>query len=408
MTFSELSFVFSEGPSELRVCPYCSRHQWPQASRRFRPITAWLASVNHQTRNARRWLLCIVLRGRLNEGRSIGRLWADIEYTGTHQKEIRKKFPLAYPCCHRHSFVVPQCWKVCLRSLDGLCAKAPGCMITSSTRICGSEGPTRPRTVEAECYKFSKGCLRKPATLWPFLVGVTTRHLKSSFKRARDYHVSIGINKRNHFWRLPYHYSLDTNPITFQSPPCGPRDTPRTALLLKLMGPRCYSPWITYTHTPTHHISWPVAIISQLNASGWELIYITSAPMADGLFTRPRFSSRSAQTSWNQLCERASSAVSLFAGSKFVRPPIRSLRSESRGSIFHRTNGSRGFSLLKPPRSASSTWHQGLSPRCLNSPSKLSRSAKYEIWRSRTWASASSPSGSVFSSTYKMTCFSTA
>ena len=84
------------------------------------------------------------------------------------------------------------------------------------------------------------------------------------------------------------------------------------------------------------------------------------------------------------------------------------LGSESRGSIFHRTNGSRGFSLLKPPRNASSTWHQGLSPRCLNSPSKLSWSAKYEIWRSRTLASASSPSGSAFSSTYKTTCFKTA
>ncbi len=191
---------------------------------------------------------------------------------------------------------------------------------------------------------------------------------------------------------------------------------PRLVALETRPGPHfCWSSWIPavtllglHIHTPTNHISWPVAIISQLNASGWELIYITSAPMADGLFTRPRFSGRSAQTSWNQLCEMASSAMSLFAGSKFVRPPIRSLRSESRGSIFHRTNGSRGFSLLKPPRSASSTWHQGLSPRCLNSPSKLSRSAKYEIWRSRTWASASSPSGSAFSSTYKMTCFSTA
>ena len=130
--------------------------------------------------------------------------------------------------------------------------------------------------------------------------------------------------------------------------------------------------------------------------------------MPDGLFARWRFSGLSAQTSWNHLCERASPTVSLLEGSKFVRPPMRSLRSESRGSMFHRTNGSRGLSLLKPSRSAFSTWHQGLSPRCLNSPSKLSRSAKYEIWRSSIWASATSPSGSASSSTYKMTCFSTA
>jgi len=230
--------------------------------------------------------------------------------------------------------------------------------------------------------------------------------------------VSIGVNKWNIFDGCSIIHTKSTVLIQIQSLfhprlvalETRPGDTPRTALLLKLMDPRCYSPWITYTHThtPTHHISWPVAIASQLNASCWELICITSAPVADGLFTRPRFSGRSAQISWNQLCERAWSAVSLFAGSKFVRPPIRSLRSESRGSIFHRTNGSSGFSLLKPPRSASSTWHQGLSPRCLNSPSKLSGSAKYEIWRSRTWASANSPSGSAFSSTYKMTCFSTA
>ena len=43
--------------------------------------------------------------------------------------------------------------------------------------------------VEGECYKFSKCCSRKLATFCPFLVGVTTRHLESSFKRARDYHV---------------------------------------------------------------------------------------------------------------------------------------------------------------------------------------------------------------------------
>lgn len=48
---------------------------------------------------------------------------------------------------------------------------------------------------------------------------------------------------------------------------------------------------------------------------------------------------------------------------------------------------------------------QRLSPRSLKSPSKLSGSAKYEFWRSRTWASASSLSGSDSSSTYNMTCF---
>ena len=96
-----------------------------------------------------------------------------------------------------------------------------------------------------------------------------------------------------------------------------------------------------------------------------------------------------------------------FRRIKFVRPPMRSLRSESRASMFHRTNGSRGFSLLKPSRSISSTWHQGRSPRCLNNPSKPSRSAKYGIRRSSTWDIATSPSGSV-SSTYKMTRFSTA
>ena len=35
------------------------------------------------------------------------------------------------------------------------------------------------------------------------------------------------------------------------------------------------------------------------------------------------------------------------------------LGSESRGSIFHRTNGSRGFSLLKPPRNASAPGTKG-------------------------------------------------
>ena len=202
----------------------------------------------------------------------------------------------------------------------------------------------------------------------------------------------------------------------FSIPPCGLRDTPRTALLLKLRespvlpslghsSPLSLPPPTTPTpHTHTPQISVP----SQLNDSCWELICVISVPVPDGLFTHPRFSGRSAQTSWNHLCESASHAVSLFAGSNFVRPPMRSFKSESRGSTFHRTNGSRGLSLLKPSRSASSTWHQGLSPRCLNSPSKLSRSAKYEIWRSRTWASASSPSGSAFSSTYKMTCFNTA
>ena len=168
----------------------------------------------------------------------------------------------------------------------------------------------------------------------------------------------------------------------------------------------------THPHTPKHtspHVySPPISVPSQINDSCWELICMTSVPMADGLFARQRFSGRSAQTMWNHLCASASPAVSLFAGSKFVRPPMRSFRSESRDSISHRTNGSRGFSLLKLSRSASSTWHQGLSPRCLNSPLKLSRSAKYELWRSRMWASASSPSGSAFSSTYKMTCFNTA
>ena len=147
---------------------------------------------------------------------------------------------------------------------------------------------------------------------------------------------------------------------------------------------------------------------SQGNASGWEVRCVYIAPTPDSLFTLPRVSGLDAQTSWNHLCERASPAVSLFAGSKFVRPPMRSLRSESSSSLFHRTKGSRGFSLLKPSRSAFSTWHHGLSPRCLNNPSRLFRSAKYEIWRSSIWASATSPSGSASSSTYKITCFSTA
>ena len=139
-----------------------------------------------------------------------------------------------------------------------------------------------------------------------------------------------------------------------------------------------------------------------------DLLAIGIAPMPDGILAYQRLSDRYGQALWNHLCESASSAVSLIPGSKFVRPPTRSLKSESRGSIFHLSNGSRGFSLLKPSRSVSSTWHQGLSPRCLNSPSRLSQSAKYEIWRSRVWASVNSPSGISSSSTNSMTCLSTA
>ncbi len=112
-----------------------------------------------------------------------------------------------------------------------------------------------------------------------------------------------------------------------------------------------------YTHTFTNHISWSVAIVSQLNAFNWKLIYITSASMTDDLFIRSRFSDQSAQTSWNQLCERTSFAVNLFAKSKFVRSSIRFLRFKSRNFIFHWMNDSRKFFLLKLLQSTFSIWH---------------------------------------------------
>lgn len=78
-------------------------------------------------------------------------------------------------------------------------------------------------------------------------------------------------------------------------------------------------------------------------------------------YSAGRLAQSSAQRSPNHLCVNASCAVSLLAGSKLVKPPIRSLKSAS--TFFHRENGLRGVVSLKPSRTTSRTWDQGLSPR---------------------------------------------
>lgn len=101
----------------------------------------------------------------------------------------------------------------------------------------------------------------------------------------------------------------------------------------------------------------------------------------------------------NQSCSSASRAVILFIGLKCV---IRQISSLNTGSTpFHRANGFRGFSLLKPSRVILKTSAQGLS--LINSRNSwiLSSSAKYGICCSITWANIS-PAPSSLSSTEKI------
>ena len=81
-----------------------------------------------------------------------------------------------------------------------------------------------------------------------------------------------------------------------------------------------------------------------------------------------------AQTSLNHWCSIASRAVSLFGGSKFVKPLTRCLKSASLS--FQREIGLRGLSLLKPSRMTLKIWTHGLSPRYFRKAASPSLSAK--------------------------------
>lgn len=122
--------------------------------------------------------------------------------------------------------------------------------------------------------------------------------------------------------------------------------------------------------------------------------------LVEALAAVPGFQEEIVYIPLNNSCSSAPRAIILFPGLKCV---IRQIRSLNAGSTpFHRANGFRGFSLLKPSRVILKTSAQGLSLISSRNSWMLSSSAKYDICRSITWANISSPAPSSLSSTEKI------